>query len=86
MDRDGTFWNGARVPKLARSTENDASEAARSPVTSLVSVVGVLEQDGIGFGRALGIVISWSLHQSVVWAMIHCALSWFYVIYYIFTR
>ncbi len=43
-------------------------------------------RSGIGFGSALAIVISWSLHQSIVWAMIHGALSWFYVIYYAFTR
>ena len=41
---------------------------------------------GIGFGSALAMVISWSLHQSILWAMIHGALSWFYVIYYAFTR
>ncbi len=41
---------------------------------------------GIGFGSALAIVISWSLHQSILWAVIHGAFSWFYVIYYGFTR
>lgn len=43
-------------------------------------------RSGIGFGSALAIVISWSQHQSILWAMIHGVLSWFYVIYYAFTR
>ena len=41
---------------------------------------------GIGFGSALAIVISWSLHQSILWAIIHGVFSWFYVIYHAFTR
>lgn len=41
---------------------------------------------GVGFGSALAIAISWSQHQSILWAIIHGALSWLYVIYYAFTR
>lgn len=41
---------------------------------------------GIGFGSALAISISWSLHKSIVWAVIHGFLSWFYVIYYALMR
>lgn len=41
---------------------------------------------GIGFGSALAITISWSLHKSILWAIIHGVLSWFYVIYYFLTR
>lgn len=41
---------------------------------------------GIGFGSALAITISWSLHKSVLWAIIHGFFSWFYVIYYVFFR
>ena len=37
---------------------------------------------GIGFGSALAITISWSVNHSILWAMIHGALSWIYVIYY----
>ena len=37
---------------------------------------------GIGFGTALAIAISWSANKSIVWAIIHGILSWFYVIYY----
>ena len=41
---------------------------------------------GIGFGACLAIVISWSLHQSLLWAIFHGILGWFYVIFYAFTR
>ena len=41
---------------------------------------------GIGLGSAIAVAISWSLHQSIIWAIIHGFFSWFYVIYYAFTR
>ncbi|WP_427963574.1 hypothetical protein [Altererythrobacter sp.] len=41
---------------------------------------------GIGLGSAIAVAISWSLHKSIVWAAIHGIFSWFYVIYYAFTR
>ncbi|MGD2131128.1 MAG: hypothetical protein PVJ33_04880 [Lysobacterales bacterium] len=37
---------------------------------------------GIGFGAALAIAISWSANKSILWAILHGILSWFYVIYY----
>ena len=41
---------------------------------------------GISFGSALAIVISWSIHQSILWAIFHGVLSWLYVIWHVFTR
>lgn len=41
---------------------------------------------GIGLGSAIAVAISWSLHKSVLWAIIHGVLSWLYVIYYVLTR
>lgn len=41
---------------------------------------------GITLGSALAIIISWSLHKSILWACIHGFFGWFYVIYYVFTR
>jgi hypothetical protein len=41
---------------------------------------------GVGFGTVLAITISWSLHQSILWAIIHGLLSWIYVIYYVLMR
>lgn len=37
---------------------------------------------GIGFGSALAIAISWSMNQSILWAILHGCLGWFYVLYY----
>lgn len=37
---------------------------------------------GIGFGTALAIAISWHANQSLLWAIVHGLLSWFYVAYY----
>lgn len=37
---------------------------------------------GISFGNALAIAISWSLHKSLLWAIVHGFFSWLYVIYY----
>jgi hypothetical protein len=41
---------------------------------------------GIGLGSALAVAISWSLHKSIVWAIVQGFFGWFYVIYYAFTR
>ena len=41
---------------------------------------------GIGLGSAIAVAISWSLHKSILWAILHGVLSWFYVIYYMVTR
>jgi hypothetical protein len=42
--------------------------------------------EAIGFGCALAIVISFTTHQSIIWAILHGMCSWFYVIYYAITR
>ena len=39
-----------------------------------------------GFGAVLGIVISWTANKSIIWAIIHGLLGWFYVLYYLFTH
>lgn len=43
-------------------------------------------KSGVGFGSALAIAISWSVHHSIFWAIIHGIFSWLYVIYYALTR
>jgi len=40
----------------------------------------------IGIGEILAMIISWSLYNSIVWAIVHGLFGWFYIIYYIFTR
>jgi hypothetical protein len=41
---------------------------------------------GISFGSALAIAISWSVHHSIIWAIIQGFLSWVYVIWYAVMR
>lgn len=41
---------------------------------------------GISFGSAMAISISWSVNKSILWAILHGLLSWFYVIYFALTR
>ena len=43
-------------------------------------------KSGVSLGSALAIAISWSVHKSILWAIIHGILSWLYVIYYAVTR
>ncbi|MEP2990406.1 MAG: hypothetical protein ABJN65_08820 [Parasphingorhabdus sp.] len=43
-------------------------------------------KNGVGFGSALAIAISFTTHQSVLWAVIHGVFSWLYVIYFLLTR
>ena len=47
---------------------------------------GSAAKAGIGLGSALAVTISWSLHKSLVWAIVHGVLGWLYVIYYALTR
>jgi hypothetical protein len=53
-------------------------------VTSTSYAAGVARA-GVGFGTALAICISWSANKSILWAIIHGALSWIYVVYYAIT-
>ena len=41
-------------------------------------------RNGIGLGSILAMVISYVKWQSIGWAILHGALGWIYVIYYIF--
>ncbi len=40
-------------------------------------------RSGISFGTALAMVISFSYNHSVLWAILHGLMSWFYVIYHV---
>ena len=47
---------------------------------------GSAAQAGIGLGSAIAVANSWSINKSIIWAIVHGALSWLYVIYYAVTR
>lgn len=42
--------------------------------------------NGISFGTALAIAISYTHNKSILWAIIHGIFGWLYVIYFYFTR
>ena len=46
----------------------------------------VVVQSGIGAGSVMAMIISWSLHGSIFWAIVHGSFSWFYVIYFYTTK
>ena len=58
--------------------------AARGPTVVTRTVQAA--KAGVSFGSALAIAISWSVHHSIIWAIIHGFLSWLYVIYFALTR
>ena len=39
-------------------------------------------KNGLSFGSALAIAMSWTANKSILWAIIHGFMSWFYVLYY----
>lgn len=41
---------------------------------------------GINLENVLAMIISWSIHESILWATFHGLLGWIYVIYYAFIR
>jgi hypothetical protein len=40
-------------------------------------------RQGISFGSALAMILSWSINRSILWALLHGILSWLYVIYFV---
>ncbi|WP_172128488.1 hypothetical protein [Campylobacter sp. RM16192] len=37
---------------------------------------------GFTLGTVVAVALSWGANKSILWAIIHGFLSWFYVIYY----
>ncbi|PVY39404.1 hypothetical protein [Pontibacter virosus] len=62
------------TPMLAQI--GDATEVTQTTVI----------EKGVGLGSVIAVVASWSRNQSILWAILHGILSWFYVIYYAITR
>ncbi|MFN8580922.1 MAG: hypothetical protein U0163_08120 [Gemmatimonadaceae bacterium] len=62
------------------------AESPRSYTTVVMSKTREAARAGITMGSALAITISWSMHHSILWAILHGFLSWVYVIYYVLTR
>jgi len=43
-------------------------------------------KNGISFGSALAIAISWTANKSILWAIFHGFLGWLYVLFYALFR
>ena len=61
-------------------------EGQQATKTERVVVTRDVVKQGVSFGSALAIAISWSVNKSLFWAIVHGVLSWIYVIYYALTR
>lgn len=62
------------------------AEPVYDPPTTRTTHVTRVTKAGVSFGSALAIAISWSVNQSIFWAIVHGILGWLYVIYYALTR
>lgn len=38
---------------------------------------------GFGLGTLIAVALSWGANKSILWAIFHGFLGWFYVIYYL---
>jgi hypothetical protein len=56
-------------------------EPTETPRRNRSSAAGIAGRAGIGLGSALAVVLSFDLNHSVLWAIVHGVLSWFYVLY-----
>jgi len=65
---------------LAMTTVVFGQELVSSSTTQTIT------QSGIGLGSAIAIVASWDRNRSILWAILHGILGWFYVIYFAITR
>jgi len=46
----------------------------------------IATSSGVGLGSVIAVVTSWDRNRSILWAILHGILSWFYVIYFALTR
>lgn len=66
---------GVTVEELIYGKDSGRAKISDKPVT--------ITKTGISFGAALAMVISYVNWHSIGWAILHGALNWIYVIYYI---
>ena len=61
---------------------NDANPGQKRSDVGVKAAAGTT----IGLGSVLAIVLSWSAHKAIGWALIHGLLGWIYVVYYLIVR
>ena len=53
---------------------------------SVASTRFEITKAGVSLGSALAMAISFHVHESVFWALVHGLFGWLYVLYYVITR
>jgi hypothetical protein len=84
----------SRLPSFGWQADGRIIEARRCRETRLspaqkgqsMATSDTVSASGISLGAAIAVTVSWSLHHSLVWAIVHGFFGWFYVIYYALTR
>lgn len=74
------------LPRLAPS---EMSEFYLLQAIMTGTVAPVVQEGGtqmICLGTSIAVVSSWHRNKSILWAILHGVLSWFYVIYFALTR
>jgi len=51
-------------------------------VTRSAQAGTIVIRRGFTLGSIIAVTASWSINQSILWAILHGFLSWFYVIYF----
>lgn len=80
-----TIFKLAQIFKV--SVEEIIYGEKRKTITNVTNItnqsVGNTAKNGIGFGVALAMIISYVKWKSIGWAILHGLLNWIYVIYFI---
>lgn len=60
---------------------SQAQEQLKIFVDDIYITMNEHTKTGIGVGAVLAMIISWSANKSVLWALLHGAMGWGYVLY-----
>jgi hypothetical protein len=71
--------------RVARIDIDDLSNKVNDISKNVNNFTEIFLIDGTFFGCALGMIISFCVNHSVLWAILHGLFGWFYVIYYCVT-
>jgi hypothetical protein len=75
-----------KTKKLALAFTFIAVLSSNIVVANDGSTANTVITNGISFGTAPAIAISYTHNKSIMWAIIHGIFGWLYVIYFYFTK
>ena len=80
------YWSAYTTNSARQREEEERPETVRAEVTEerttpRPDLSGAAGATGISLGSALAVVLSFQLNHSILWAVLHGMLSWFYVLY-----